>query len=1102
MKPNLQNVFLGRGKIVFALMLLMGFVLLNIPSSAQTKSHADIRKELIAKSKAWQSSTAKKDTVYPYHSIYEIQYCAPESLAQAEALQLTDQASHWTLQASKFCKDADKVGYDATGLFYYNTDTISIVGVVIANPKVITYTANGYNIILADTGYYSTPQNVYNNGPFRNIFVRCPVSTGSADTVKYQWILGLEKGDVVRITGWVWEFPSYGESGAPAITSQTEFVPLSNAAPFPVFELLDSGYPLPKPRIVSSPNPIYQGLYPGGKILMSSGEELESSIIEAHGFIVPEYIYYGDGTFNMVDDYGNAFPEYDCSKWFTLRAHKDPSSTFANLPLGSRIDTIRGMMMPSSGAQAPRGYRIAPIDPGDIVLGTPNPIITQHRRYPVVVAPDSAPKIQVRSYKLAAGYDIFRDTLYYSVNYGPWQKLLMLGSQADSLYYRNIPKQAAGTNVRYFIKVYDTFGKSSTLANAALNAFSSDTSKGFFWYTVLNRELTIHDIQYQPYPHGRSPYNGAYPFSVTGTVTVDTSDMPLTPYSTTGTNCWYIQSGNAPWSGLWIVGPESTLAGVHKGDSIRVTGAISEYNDVTRMDSIQYPIQIIATGRPIPAPVSLPTSSFTVGVIVNGDTLAERWESMLVQFDSVKVNNVWPYFSDPTMYSVTDGSDVTTINRDGKNNFSNLPADTLIGKDILSVGDRIAPLKGIVFYNFDRYKVDPRTNADISAGSYYTYNSGWNLISVPFVPRDTLSLTKVSLYPTASSNAFAYAGGYNKKDTLTPGVGYWLKFPTLTTQKMFGRRLTSKVVPVNAGWNLLGSITGPISTIAVIPNSGNAILSSFYKYQNGYLTSTSIDSGKGYWIKVRDAGTLTLGGVSLFLNKEADQYAKVEDYNTITITDKNGSSQTLYFGLDADGKVNKELYEMPPLPPSSIFDVRFASQRILETYPRDIAKYNQHTININSAEFPVTISWNVNNSNGKNFSITDAVNGKLIGVRDINGEGSIKVSNRNLNSLTLKIQNGEELPIEFGLGQNYPNPFNPTTKMEIAVPKAAMVEIVVYNILGQKVRTLTNEVVPAGYHTIEWNGKSDAGSIVPSGVYFMRMVSGSFTKVNKLLMMK
>jgi hypothetical protein len=1101
MKPNLQNVFLGRGKIAIALLLLMGFVLLNIPLSAQTKSHADIRKELIAKSKAWQSSTTKKDTVYPTYSIYETQYCAPESLAKAEAVQLNNPEVNWTLQASKFCKDPARVFL--SGVIPVSMDTISIVGVVVTPPKIINYTSLGYNVILADTGYYTDGAD-YNNGPFRSIFVRCPISSSGnpGDTVKYADILGLETGDVVRVTGWVWEFPSYMESGAPSITSQTEFVPLANDAAVLVFDRLESGYPLPTPKIVESPNPMYQGLYPGGKILYTSGEPLECSILEARGFIVSEIINPGSGTFNMVDDFGNAFAEYDCSKWFTLRAYRDPASTFAAPPLGARIDTVRGMIMPSSGTEAPRGFRIAPLNPGDVVFGVPNPIITQHRRYPVVVPPDSAPKIQVRSYKLDAGYDIFRDTLYYSINYGPWQKLMMLGSQADSLYWRNIPKQVANTNVRYFIKTFDTFGKSATLANAALNSFNSDTSKGFFWYTVLNRELTIQDIQYQPYPHGRSPYNGAYPFSVTGTVTADTSDMVLTPYSPTGTNCWFIQSGNAPWSGLWITGAESTLARVHKGDSIRVTGRIIENYDVTSMDSIQYPVQIIASGRPVPAPVSLPTSAFTVGVKVNGDTTAERWESMLVQFDSVKVNNVWPYFSDPAMYSVTDGSDVTSINRDGKNNFSNIVGDTLIGKNILSVGDKIAPLKGILFYNYDRYRLDPRTNADINAGSYYTYNSGWNLISVPFVPRDTLSSTKVSLFPTAASNAFSYAAGYNRKDTLSPGVGYWLKFPGITIQKMFGRRLSSKVVDVNTGWNLIGSITAPISTGAVIPNSGNSIISPFYKYENGYLVSSVIDSSKAYWVKVRDAGTLTLGGVSLFLNKETEQYAKVEEYNTITISDKNGSSQTLYFGLDADGKVNKELYEMPPQPPSVVFDVRFASQRILETYPSEIATYNQHTININSADFPVTISWNVINSNGKNFSITDAVNGKLIGVKEINGEGSIKVSNRNLTSLTLKIQNGEEIPIEFALGQNYPNPFNPTTKMTVAVPKAAMVEIVVYNILGQKVRTLVNEVKPAGYHTIEWNGKSDVGSIVPSGVYFMRMVSGSFTKVNKLLMLK
>lgn len=86
------------------------------------------------------------------------------------------------------------------------------------------------------------------------------------------------------------------------------------------------------------------------------------------------------------------------------------------------------------------------------------------------------------------------------------------------------------------------------------------------------------------------------------------------------------------------------------------------------------------------------------------------------------------------------------------------------------------------------------------------------------------------------------------------------------------------------------------------------------------------------------------------------------------------------------------------------------------------------------------------------------------------------------------------LPETFELGQNYPNPFNPSTTVKYQVPENAKVNIVVYNMTGQKVTTLTNEFKTAGYHTVNWDGTNDFGQKVSSGVYFLRMQADAFAK--------
>ncbi|MFQ5649747.1 MAG: FlgD immunoglobulin-like domain containing protein [bacterium] len=106
--------------------------------------------------------------------------------------------------------------------------------------------------------------------------------------------------------------------------------------------------------------------------------------------------------------------------------------------------------------------------------------------------------------------------------------------------------------------------------------------------------------------------------------------------------------------------------------------------------------------------------------------------------------------------------------------------------------------------------------------------------------------------------------------------------------------------------------------------------------------------------------------------------------------------------------------------------------------------------------------------------------------------------------LTLDSENLQvaAIPTTYALGQNYPNPFNPETTINYELPEGGLVRIMVYNLLGQRVRTLFDETQPAGTYAIKWDGKNNDGQIVPSGVYILRMKSGDFVADRKMVLLK
>ena len=97
---------------------------------------------------------------------------------------------------------------------------------------------------------------------------------------------------------------------------------------------------------------------------------------------------------------------------------------------------------------------------------------------------------------------------------------------------------------------------------------------------------------------------------------------------------------------------------------------------------------------------------------------------------------------------------------------------------------------------------------------------------------------------------------------------------------------------------------------------------------------------------------------------------------------------------------------------------------------------------------------------------------------------------------------GGERPRTFSLSQNVPNPFNPQTRIEFALSEATQVNLDVFNLLGQQVRTLVDEYMPAGQYETEFDGRGANGQSLPSGLYFYRLQAGTHHETRKMILMK
>jgi hypothetical protein len=104
--------------------------------------------------------------------------------------------------------------------------------------------------------------------------------------------------------------------------------------------------------------------------------------------------------------------------------------------------------------------------------------------------------------------------------------------------------------------------------------------------------------------------------------------------------------------------------------------------------------------------------------------------------------------------------------------------------------------------------------------------------------------------------------------------------------------------------------------------------------------------------------------------------------------------------------------------------------------------------------------------------------------------------------LDMRVKKAQALPQIAALYQNFPNPFNPSTEIRFDIPTARNVKLRVYNQLGQTVRTLVQSRMKAGTYRIKWDGRTEAGHGVSSGVYFYSLEAGEYSQIHKMTLVK
>jgi len=607
-------------------------------------------------------------------------------------------------------------------------------------------------------------------------------------------------------------------------------------------------------------------------------------------------------------------------------------------------------------------------------------------------------------------------------------------------------------------------------------------------------------------------------------------------YAGSGVKFIYEDVHGGPWSAILSYDPDSTAFPIlFEGDLVHATGYIAEYStgpaNMTEL-FITEPVDLVDFEQEMP-----PIDTVSTGDL-RWPTEAEQWGNVMVKVvDGIVSGNEYQY----ELFSVNDGSGDVLVDDDSDSIgvfFDNNP--------VPPVGSFVQSLRGWVYHHYgsnadsSAYKLEPLYIGDLEFGAGPpAINEPTREPCAPTSTDGSVTVTcEIEDNSTVASAEIFYSsnGGAYQSVAMTPGDGFeWSGdipisdgddvnyYIVATDDGADQSEPKSSTFPYDNENGQLGFVVTDNLTIYDVQfTSWPSGVSRYHncdvtikgivtgdtaQYNSGY-SSYAFQDGSGPWLGVLfDGDALDI----LSLGDEVQVSGFVTDFDP-----------EWHFKFDGNTRVVNSTVEVlstgNAVPAPALVSCEELSQtgEEVESYEGTLVQLNNVTVSsVNSYDWAITddsgfeclIDDDMASIGADNFMSTLTEGQVLESIRGIFNFsfGTYKVQVRNMADLGQSAGINDDVnlnPYSYALYENFPNPFNPETQIRFELAATQDVKLAIYDILGRRVRFLTNQSYGPGFHVVNWNGRNDMGERVASGVYVYRIKAGNFISHRKMLMVQ